>query len=554
MFRSIKKFIRFKILITCYAIAFIGSAASNGVTLKTVLILSILCAWYIHAASSNDYSDRFIDEVNLKDAADRPLISKDISFKQLWVLHASGGLLALLLSVFYGWQAVVFTLIILLFDYAYSVKPVRISDRGILSQLILPLAYVAYPFTLGYLATPTVKPYPLILALGLYLGFVARLFLKDFRDVKGDRLHGKMTFLLRHGVKKTCMVSAVFGLLSLAFIGFATDFMLGIGLVLLCSQIMALLLLRTLSKTSKIEAQLQQIAQIARIANSAVLAALAYLLCKSQTGLSNVELQIIPGVLGITLLVINQLYYTNMTSKRQASINKPEIKFPRLKQLSMPSFFQHFAWTWMRPFMIIFCRAKIRGRKNLKGIKSNVIIASNHSNELDPIFIVASLSFFSSILPISYVSRSKDFYVQMPRGSLYGGKFFELMGAYPVYPGLKNYEKSLQNQLEAVKRGLSVGIFPIGRRHSMSEISQARGGVSYLAYKTGLPVIPVRIDGVNDLKLVDCLKLKSRMTVTFGKPLYAKDIFGKNVKPKTMESHKACEKAAIAIMKKIARL
>lgn len=208
----------------------------------------------------------------------------------------------------------------------------------------------------------------------------------------------------------------------------------------------------------------------------------------------------------------------------------------------------------MRPFMVIFCRVKIKGRENLKGIKSNVIIASNHTNEFDPIFIVASLPFFSHILPLSYVSRSKDFYAQMPRGSIYGGKFFELMGAYPVYPGLKNYERSLQHHLDAIKHGRSIGIFPMGKRHDLADISQARGGVSYLAYKTGLPVIPMRIDGVSNLKLGDYLKFKCRMTVTFGEPLYIKDIFGKNTKAKTMESHSACEKAAVVIMKKITEL
>jgi 1-acyl-sn-glycerol-3-phosphate acyltransferase len=230
------------------------------------------------------------------------------------------------------------------------------------------------------------------------------------------------------------------------------------------------------------------------------------------------------------------------------------ITMPRFKQLSMPSFFQHFAWTWMRPFMVIFLRVKIKGRENLIGLKSNVIIASNHTNEFDPIFIVASLPFFSQILPLAYVSRSKDFYAQMPRGSMYGGKFFELMGAYPVYPGLKDYEKSLQHHLDAAKHGRSVGIFPMGKRHGLADISQARGGVSYLAYKTGLPIIPMRIDGISSLRLIDCLKFKYRMTVTFGKPLFASDIFGKKLTAKNMESHNACEKAAVVIMKRIIEL
>ncbi len=310
MLRSIQKFLRIKILITCYAIAFIGGAASGSINVRTTLILLVLAAWYLHAASSNDYSDRFIDEVNLKEAKDRPLVSKDISYKQLWIIHTSGGLLAILFSLFYGPVALAFTIFILFFDYAYSIKPFRISDRGILSQLTLPLAYVYFPFTLGYLSVASDKPYPFALTIGLYTGFVARLFLKDFRDVKGDKLHGKMTFLLRHGVRTTCLVSGAFGLVSLAFMSYATNFAIGIGLVLLCSQILGLISLNTLSKTTNINLQLRHISQIARLANSAVVAALAYYLCKNQPHLSNLALQLIPGILGTALLAINHLNYS----------------------------------------------------------------------------------------------------------------------------------------------------------------------------------------------------------------------------------------------------
>lgn len=217
----------------------------------------------------------------------------------------------------------------------------------------------------------------------------------------------------------------------------------------------------------------------------------------------------------------------------------------------MPSLFQHFAWTWLRPFLVVFCRLKIKGKSNLKGLPDNVILASNHTNEFDPLFIVASLSFFSPLLPIAYVSRSKDFYANLPRGFMYGGKFFELMGAYPVYPGLGDYDKSLQHHIDAINHGRSVGIFPVGRRHTMNEIGKARGGASYLAYTTGLPILPMRIDGVGrDMKWQDYLTFKRRMTITYGKPLYAKDIFGKADKP----THSVCEKAAVRLMREIAKL
>jgi 4-hydroxybenzoate polyprenyltransferase len=43
----------------------------------------------------------------------------------------------------------------------------------------------------------------------MYLLFVARINLKDFRDRDGDAAYGKPTLLLRYGKTATCVVSAV---------------------------------------------------------------------------------------------------------------------------------------------------------------------------------------------------------------------------------------------------------------------------------------------------------------------------------------------------------
>jgi hypothetical protein len=68
---------------------------------------------------------------------------------------------------------------------------------------------VAVPYLLGILAVrPSVRPADLALLAGLYVGFVGRILLKDFRDVRGDALFGKRTFLVRHGRRWTCGFSA----------------------------------------------------------------------------------------------------------------------------------------------------------------------------------------------------------------------------------------------------------------------------------------------------------------------------------------------------------
>lgn len=314
MLRAIQKFLRLKILITCYTIVFISSAAVGGIYMKTVLAIAVIAAWYLHAVTANDYADRFIDEVNLSEANDRPLVSKDISIPRLWLLHASSGLLALILSSLYGKGALVPTCVILIFDYAYSFKPMRISDRGIISQLTLPLAYVIYPFTLGYLSHPNPKQFPVLLLSGLYCGFIARLFLKDFRDVKGDKLHGKMTYLLRHGRKATCTISAVFSFVSFLLLLVSANFALGAGIILTISQFIGIHTLMSLSKTQKLPDQLQHIRHLARVANSAVVTILAHFLCQNQPELSMSERHLIPFAIGIALLAVN-----NLTCKARAN-------------------------------------------------------------------------------------------------------------------------------------------------------------------------------------------------------------------------------------------
>lgn len=237
-------------------------------------------AWYLHAASSNDYADRKIDAVNLKGANNRPLVTKAITNKSMWIVHVMAGATSLTLSLFYGIPALVLTCIVLLLDYAYSFKPIRITDRGILSQLMLPIAYVVFPLSLGYWSIETENPYPWLLLAGLYTGFVARLMLKDFRDIKGDTMFGKRTFLIRHGHLATCYVSALFGFISLIIFSFVIHFNIGTLIALSTGHIVASLLLKVLSNTPDIKSQVQLVNIIALTANGSVMVILTYFLVK----------------------------------------------------------------------------------------------------------------------------------------------------------------------------------------------------------------------------------------------------------------------------------
>ena len=222
--------------------------------------------------------------------------------------------------------------------------------------------------------------------------------------------------------------------------------------------------------------------------------------------------------------------------------------------MHMPSFLQHLAWGPLRLSMRIFCSLKIRGVENIEGLSGNAIIASNHTCELDPLLIVACLPFFSHHLPLIFVSREKSFYGKGWRNFVYGGTFFRMMGAYPAYVGLKNYEQALRHHLEAIKEVSTVCIFPMGKIYLSHEQAKAKGGAAFLAQRTGLPIIPVLIQGIEELTLSDFFKGKRKLTVTFGAPLYAKDIFKDTTAIVNDDSRNDYEDAATVLMKKISQL
>jgi len=94
------------------------------------------------------------------------------------------------------------------------------------------------------------------------------------------------------------------------------------------------------------------------------------------------------------------------------------------------------------------------------------------------------------------------------------------MGAYPAVGGIRDYEKSLEHHLKILKKDSSVCIFPGNTRTEIVDPRKIRGGVAFLAHKTGSPVIPVGIKGLHTAGLK-----KKRVSVVYGEPLYVKDIF-----------------------------
>lgn len=315
MIRSFLKFARVRIIVTSYALAFLGSAASGDITPETFLTIFIIAASIVHGNSINDFADHDIDKINLKHASDRPLVSKDISHGQLLFLHIICGLSALMLSWLYGSAAVFLTLAVLVFNYIYSLKPIRLTDRTLLGPATLSLAYTYYPFSLGVWSVSDTANYPVMLSIGLYLGFIARILLKDFRDIKGDKAFGKITFRLRYGAAVTCITSGALWLTALLVVAASVSFDPAFTAVLFLGFVFAAIMLSTLSRSKDIKTQEGIIIFIAKTANLTIIAMLAYFLCLQQSGLSDSEINSITLLIGSVLLVLNFLRYKTWTAR-----------------------------------------------------------------------------------------------------------------------------------------------------------------------------------------------------------------------------------------------
>jgi long-chain acyl-CoA synthetase len=75
-----------------------------------------------------------------------------------------------------------------------------------------------------------------------------------------------------------------------------------------------------------------------------------------------------------------------------------------------------------------------------------------------------------------------------------------LFNVFPL-PQLTGFRRSFAYAGECADRGFSILVFPEGRRTQDGSLSPFRAGVGMLAKNLALPVVPIRIDGLWELKM-----------------------------------------------------
>lgn len=213
-----------------------------------------------------------------------------------------------------------------------------------------------------------------------------------------------------------------------------------------------------------------------------------------------------------------------------------------------------FTWVSLR----FFARIRVLGRENMHGLSRGAIFAVNHSSELDPILVPATLNPFSRLMPMFYISRERSFYPRAKKGGFakyfYGGLFFKLWGAYPALVGTGDYEIALRYHVKILERGKSVCIFPEGRKTRDGSLGEGKSGVAYLLWRTGAPVVPVAIREHYQMGLRDFLARRHSIVVSYGIPIMREELFGAERKTSEPPSYEKLKTATRFIMARIDEL
>lgn len=152
----------------------------------------------------------------------------------------------------------------------------------------------------------------------------------------------------------------------------------------------------------------------------------------------------------------------------------------------------------VRIFTLILFRVKTYGQENIEKGKPYILCA-NHTSNWDP--------------PILYSATKREMYI-MAKEELFKNKFIywfaKKMNIFPVKRGKQDIE-SIKKSLKVLNENKILSIFPEGTRNGIKKNGKIQNGPAYLCARSGVEVIPVKIEG--------SFKPFTKVKLYYGKPL-----------------------------------
>jgi long-chain acyl-CoA synthetase len=163
----------------------------------------------------------------------------------------------------------------------------------------------------------------------------------------------------------------------------------------------------------------------------------------------------------------------------------------------------------VRPALLLLGWPRVRGRENLRGVKGPVLIVSNHASYIDPGFVLHALparlrwrtavAMGGETLTDLRVPPPGTNFFRAILGRIQYPLTVALFHVFPL-PVRSGFRKSFEFAGELVDRGWSVLIFPEGELTPDGAIAPFRAGIGLLVTRLRIPVIPMRLEGLYDLR------------------------------------------------------
>ncbi len=245
------------------------------------------------------------------------------------------------------------------------------------------------------------------------------------------------------------------------------------------------------------------------------------------------------------LSAVEDRYQVDLSEARFSTVRTVGDLERMLKGESAPSAPYHYPrwvlrWpvTWLRllvhylllrPAILILGWPRIVGRQNLSEVSGPLLVVSNHVGDVDPGFILTALpAHFRHRLATATGGEPLEALRTPASDRGFFARIYDrtqwilgvsLLNLFPL-PREAGFRQSFSYAGEAVDRGYSVLVFPEGQHTKDGKMNPFRAGIGLLAENLAIPVLPMRIDGLFELKQAGRRFAGPwKITVRIGKPV-----------------------------------
>ncbi len=193
-------------------------------------------------------------------------------------------------------------------------------------------------------------------------------------------------------------------------------------------------------------------------------------------------------------------------------------KHPSRVKYHYPAWVQHWPTTWnrraihyllLRPAMFLLGWPRVEGRENLRDVQGPVLVICNHIDDVDVGFVLTALpARLRHRLATATGGEALESLRTPPSGRSLPGRLYDrakwflgvsLLNLFPL-PREAGFRESFAYAGESVDRGYSILVFPEGRHTTDGNMRPFRAGIGLLANNLGIPIVPMRIRGLFELK------------------------------------------------------